>query len=216
MRRIGAITLVAVLGLAACSQLPVGRPVDASPIELLPTTSSTTTTAEPEEVAPFVYRVGVLEGLTTANFWAFQGEETTVWNAYILGPTKPSLYSVHPTSFAIQPELASGYADPVEVEGKWTVTVDLHPGLTWSDGTPITSSDLVYTFETVRRLELDGAWAGSYPETVTAITSGAVDRVVIEFSERPTLEVWPHAVGLAPIMASHVWEDATAGVATAS
>jgi peptide/nickel transport system substrate-binding protein len=31
--------------------------------------------------------------------------------------------------------------------------------------------------------------------------------VRIEFSERPQLGVWPHGVGLAPIMAEHVWRD---------
>lgn len=204
-RRFGASVILATIAVVSCAPVPGATPIAPT---LEPIAPTTTTSVD----APFVYRIGVLEGLTTANFWAFQGEETTVWNAYILGPTKPSLYSLHPISFAPLPELASHHQEPAEHEGKWTVEVELNQHLAWSDGTPITAADIVFTYETVRRLNLGGAWAESFPSTLTAIHANALHRVTIEFGERPSLAVWPHGVGLAPIMPAHVWAEAVAGV----
>jgi ABC-type transport system substrate-binding protein len=34
----------------------------------------------------------------------------------------------------------------------------------------------------------------------------------IEFTERPTLAVWPHSPGLAPVMPRHVWESSVEGI----
>jgi len=212
-RRIGAGMVLAILGIAACAQIPTSRPVDATQTELA-TTSTTTTQPAPEE--PFVYRVGVLDGLSTTNFWAFQGEQTTVWNAYILGPTKPSLYSLHPSSAAFQFELATHHAEAVEENEQWRVTIDLNPDLKWSDGQPITAGDLAFTFDIVRRFGLEGAWAESFPAAIASVTADTPTRAIIEFTERPTLAVWPHSIGLAPIMPAHVWDEAIGDLTSAS
>jgi hypothetical protein len=56
---------------------------------------SSTTAGDPEtteavEEEPFVYKVGLLDGVTTSNFWAYFGSAPTVWDAYVLAPTKAS------------------------------------------------------------------------------------------------------------------------------
>jgi ABC-type transport system substrate-binding protein len=85
---------------------------------------------------------------------------------------------------------------------------------TWSDGAPIRAADVVFTFETVRDFKLGGNWLhaypladGSQPERVGLLGVRAVSEfeVEFEFNLRPGLPVWPHAVGLAPIMAHHHW-----------
>ena len=116
------------------------------------TTSSTTTTI------PFHYRVGVLAAPSTSNFWAFYGGEATVWDAYVLGPTKPALYGLDPETSRLRPELVAGESVPVEDSDGWHVDVDLRTDMAWSDGTPITAEDLVFTFTTIRELNLGGGW----------------------------------------------------------
>jgi peptide/nickel transport system substrate-binding protein len=178
-----------------------------------PTSSSTSTQPEPEE--PFVYRIGVLSGPTTDNYWKFHGSGSSVWDAYILGPTKPALYQVRASDATLQPELGTVLAEPVEEENGWYVLVGLDPDLAWSDGRPITAVDVVFTFETARRLDLGGAWETSFPEGVVSVSAEASHLVRIAFSGRPPISVWPHAIGTAPIMPAHVWGDIVAGLETA-
>lgn len=169
----------------------------------------TTTTAEPE---PFVYRLGVLRGISTDNFWAFYGADHSVWNAYILGPTKPALLAYDPVDGGLRPELAEEIPTPELQEGGWVVTVPLDPSMEWSDGTAITSADVVFTFETVRHLGLGGGWSQAFPDSIEVMLAEGPHRLRIEFSERPTLEVWPHGAGLAPVMAEHVWGHLVTGI----
>lgn len=203
------------LGIAVAAMLQIDRGGAPSAISLtaeesttlssagLATDSDTPTTSE---VEPFTYRVAVLAGISTSNFWAFYGDQASVWNAYILGPTKPALYSVDDRG-ALQPELAMAEVSPVfDVDG-WRVRIDLNDGFEWSDGHPITADDFVFTFETVRSLGLGGSWAEAFPEAIESIHADSDYELRIEFVERPNLGVWPHGPGLAPLMAAHVWEN---------
>jgi len=204
---------IALAGVAQVVTDPGSEPVEivtADPTTtagLDPTLATSTTLAE-----PFVYRVGVLSGVTTDNFWAFYGEQPSVWNSYILGPTKPALFTADSSLSSLQPELAAADAEPSKDAGGWQVVVDLRSDLAWSDGAPVTAHDLVFTFQTVRDLGLGGSWAEAFPETVRSLEAVGEHRVRIEFEGRPQLSVWPHGVGLAPIMARHVWQGSVDGV----
>ena len=207
LRTIGATAVLATLVVIGVTQASAGREEPTAEIVAVETTTtvteeSTSTTAPP----PFVYRVGILSSITTDNFWAFYGEQPSVWNSYLLGPTKPALYTVDPTAGSLQPELAAESVEPQRVDGVWQARIELNPELEWSDGVPVTSHDVAFTFDTVRELDLAGAWADTFPPTVVAIHTDGDHTVVIEFSQRPQLAVWPHAVGLAPVMPSHIWE----------
>ncbi|MEX1126882.1 MAG: ABC transporter substrate-binding protein, partial [Acidimicrobiia bacterium] len=153
------------------------------------------------------YRVGLLSGLTTDNFWAYIGDQPTVWNAYVLGPTKPALFALNSHQTSLVTELAAAEpALPTEGDSGWSAEVELGTELAWSDGVPITSQDMVFTFETVRRLGLQGGWVDAFPPEVKAVVAVSPTRLRIEFTKRPSLSVWPYGVGLAPIMPSHVWK----------
>ena len=158
---------------------------------------------------PFTYTVGMLSGVTTDNFWAFYGREASVWNAYVLGPTKPALFALNPTTGALEPEVASAVAEPALDGETWKVNVSLGRSMTWSDGIPITAEDFVYTFETVRSLELGGSWQAAFPPSIVSVTATSAYELEISFSQRPTLAVWPHSAGVAPIMPAHVWRSVT-------
>ncbi len=200
------------VAIAAVAQLWPTQPV---PDEIAPPVASTESvtgdTAPEDESAPFEYRVGLLAAPTTDNYWEYVGDQPTAWNAYVLGPTKPALYAIDPTTNALTAELATGQGpvQPTWDEDGWRVRLQLEKGPKWSDGEPITADDVVYTFETVRRLGLGGGWADSYPAEIEEIVAESPTDLRIEFSGRPGLGLWPHGVGLAPIMPAHVWAPLT-------
>jgi peptide/nickel transport system substrate-binding protein len=168
------------------------------------------------------YQLGIFEDTTTNNFWAYMDPESSVWNAYLLAPTKPAFFEVTmpireglQAGGTITPDLAAGEpAEPQEQDGKWVVEQQIQQGLTWSDGEPITARDFVFTVNTVHELELGGNWLAAFPkagENQTGIESvEAVDdhTVRIVFNRQPGLAIWPHAVGIdGPWMPAHYWSE---------
>jgi ABC-type transport system substrate-binding protein len=219
IRTIGASVVLALL--VALGAVQIAAKEDPAPAEIVADDTTTTSAAdraapdpEPTTTAPepFTYRIGVLSGVSTDNFWAYYGAEPSVWNSYILGPTKPALYTID--SGELRPELAAAVATPTWDGDGWRVRVDLDPGFAWSDGEPVTADDYVFTFETVRALGLGGSWAEAFPATVESVHADGEHELRIEFTERPNLRVWPYGAGLAPVMARHVWEERVGGTAS--
>lgn len=220
IRTIGA--TVVLLGIAVAALVQMGSGGNPSAISLVPedTTSTlieptesdrleTTPTTEPD---PFIYRLGVLSGVTTDNFWAFYAGEASVWNAYVLGPTKPALFAPDPSTGALVPELAAAESQPADAGDNWQVVVELNDALHWSDGQPITAHDYVFTFDTVRSLGLGGSWAEAFPDSILSAHADDDHQLRIVFRERPTLAIWPHSAGVAPVMPAHIWEPLIAGL----
>jgi len=191
------------------------------------TGAETTTTVAP---AGFTYRTGIFQDLTTDNYWAFMDPQSTVWNAYVLSATKPALFAINQPGIELDYDLAAS-PDPGVAsdngDGTFSVTVPMRQDATWSDGTPITASDVVFTAETVRDFGLGGNWVSSFQweqideatgEPVVDPATGApvlgltaveaVDDYTVKFTwnGQPGLAVWPHGPGLGPIMPRHAWE----------
>lgn len=207
------------VGVAVAAFTQVGSADPSVPVELADPEPGTTGLLEPapspdeteSAAAPFVYRIGVLSAISTDNFWAYYGAEPSVWNSYVLGPTKPALYTTDPTSGGLTPELAAGHVDPTwDAEG-WKVILSLDDDMEWSDGTPVTARDVAFTFRTVRTLRLGGSWAEAFPVSVTSVEAIDDQTVSVRFESRPNLAVWPHGLGLAPIMPAHVWSEVVDG-----
>lgn len=218
LRTIGASVILAGVAVAGLAQLAEGR--DEQPAQIDVAESATTSAEQARSVAeapttsapaPFVYRVGVLSSVTTDNFWSYYGARPSVWNSYVLGPTKPALYSLDPVTGGLQPEMILGNPQPTWSEEGWRLRIDLSDEFRWSDGTPVTADDFVFTYDTVRTLDLGGSWADAYPSAVESLHADDDYTLRVEFSARPNLRVWPHGVGLAPVMARHVWEPLTEG-----
>lgn len=212
VRAIGATVILAMITVVAVTHLNSG---DDTPAEVTPdtfpeavaTTLGPTEGSQPAETS-FEFRIGLLNGLSTDNYWGYYGAEPNVWNAYVLGSTKGALYAIDPATGSLRPELAS--EDPVEpVEGPdgWYVTVPMAGTLRWSDGIPITAADVAFTFETARSLGLGGGWAEAYPEEITTVEAVSDTELRIEFSSRPSLSLWPYSIGLGPVMAEHAWAE---------
>jgi ABC-type transport system substrate-binding protein len=205
------------IGIVAVIQIQSNDGPQAELAEPVPSTepirpASSSTSAE----ADFVYRVGLLAGVTTTNYWEYMGAEPTAWNAYVLGPTKPALYSIDPAANSLIPELAAGEAEPILDDQGWRVQLELSDDLAWSDGQPVTAEDVVYTFETVRRLGLGGGWADSFRDQIEEMVAVSSTDLTIRFSTRPGLALWPYGVGLAPIMPEHVWAEQSDAVESAA
>jgi len=201
---------VVLLGIAVAALMQMDRGGDPSAISLTADGSTPTTTALEAStltlgVEPFTYSLGVLAGVSTTNFWAFYGDQPSVWNSYILGPTKPALFTLD-RSGDLQSELAVEQATPISDGDDWSVVVTLDNRFAWSDGQPVTAQDFVFTFETVRSLGLGGSWSDAFPETIQSVHAQSEHQLRIEFAQRPNLALWPHGPGLAPLMPAHIWE----------
>jgi ABC-type transport system substrate-binding protein len=181
---------------------------------------TTTTAASEGSTEGFTYRLGIFQDTTTDNYWAYLDPAGTVWNQYVLSPTKPSLYKINypglelDADVAASPEVPTGAA---EGDG-WAIEVPMREDAVWSDGEPITANDIVFTYETVRDFALGGTWLEAFPlvneENPDAVGLTAVEAVddhtvKFMFNKQPGLAVWPHGIGVnGPIMPAHVWADA--------
>lgn len=195
------------------------QPPSATEATVVTEPPTTVSTAEPPvtTVAPvpsgFTYRMGMTEDLTSTNYWAYWGPESTAFMGYVLSPTKPSLFSIEFPGVVTAPYVASDLpAEPVQEGDVWTVTQSMRPDFVWSDGTPVTADDVVFTFQAVRDAGLGGQWVASYPHTeassprLLSVEAVAPNEVQFTFDARPGLAVWPYSVGVAPIMPKHAWE----------
>jgi ABC-type transport system substrate-binding protein len=199
----------AVLAAVAVIALVQAGPGDASPADIDPTvsTSSSEPGAEPTTTTsrPFEYHIGLLGAPSTDNFWAFYGRDETVWNAYVLGRTKPALFATD-ASGSLVPDIAASSTpvSPVESSDGWVVDLEIGSG-SWSDGAPLTARDFEFTFDTVRRLSLGGSWKASYPPNLVDATATSDHHLQLVFAREPGVGEWPYAVGLAPVMPEHAW-----------
>lgn len=220
LRTIGATAVLVGVALAGLAQTRADDPKDVelaaavdpagSSSVMTPQSAAETTTST---VEPMPYRIGLLSNVTTANYWEFIGAKPSAWNSYVLGLTKSALYGVDPVTGELVPDLAVGPPpDPTSDGDRWWVEVPMSSDRTWSDGSPITVTDVVYTFHVARRLGLGGGWADGFPSVIMDMERSPDGLLRIEFSERPSLSVWPYGAGLAPIMSSNAWGPYTGAV----
>jgi ABC-type transport system substrate-binding protein len=214
------VTVVAVVALAACTPATESTTTTITVASTTTTTAPTTTTTTAP--VPFDYRVGLTSSPTTDNFWGYYDPQSSLVDSYILGPTKPSLYVYDAPGLEITNDLAADPAPPTPVQDgdTWTVTVTLREAV-WSDDVPITSDDIVFTFETVKSLGLQRGWASAYPLAegnrvgLVGVEAPDPQTVVFRFNARPGLAFFPNGPGTAPIMPRHFWEASARDAITA-
>jgi peptide/nickel transport system substrate-binding protein len=92
-------------------------------------------------------------------------QEPTILNSFLIDGNSlvtskvttniwPGMYTINP-EFALVPYLLDGEAE--FTEDPFTVTYTLREDAAWSDGTPITVDDVIFTFETI--MDTEAAWA---------------------------------------------------------
>jgi len=215
---LGVFTLVA----AACAQ-PGTEETTTTQAEAAGTT--TTTTASPTtEPAPTGYTltVAIFSDPTTDNPWAAFDTESDVWTGYV-NPGQGSLYGYQFPTYTLAPTLAADPEPPtVQPDGDmWSVTVNLRDDVTWSDGTPMTADDVVFTFETIKKYDgLGGNFPAAWPlareddpateedesaDGVVSVEALSPTQVKITFNFDPGLAIWPFSVAVAPIYQKAFW-----------
>ena len=188
----GALALVG----AACAVEPGIAPVGTA-TDLTTTTIAVTTTTEPDVPTPYgddvIVGIGTREAPRSLNPF-LDGSDTGVLD--LIAP------AVHATGYDIDPDTFELIPDVLEAipsldnggivqapDGTLTVTVDIASDAIWSDGTPITASDLQFTYETVIdpdlpiRSDLRDRYDRIVPESLVAEGSR------LTFTMEPSIEV---------------------------
>ncbi len=205
-------------GLVACLPLPElafstkGGPHLAKLVGPTYTVSAQPSAAPATDVAQEagkIYLVGIFEDITSLNYWQANGPDNTVWNSYILGPQRISMYSLSEKTFQFVPGIASGMPGELTQEGDyWTATIALRQDVMWSDGTPVTAKDMAFMADTAMRFGLIagnwGAWYDAgYLDHIEAVDDYTVK---IVYHTKPGMARHQYGTLMAPILAEHFWK----------
>ncbi|RRO18093.1 ABC transporter substrate-binding protein [Saccharopolyspora rhizosphaerae] len=143
-------------------------------------------------------RVGLQQQIDSLNpFLGYSLAATDIFRAIY-----PTLTTYNANDFGVEPELAEWWESTPD---KLTWTFHIRPGVTWSDGRPVTARDAAYTFN---RMMTDPAAAtanGNFVENFETVT--APDDATLVIRTRT-----PQATMLAidaPIVPEHVWSQVT-------
>ena len=102
-----------------------------------------------------------------------------------------------------KPWLASGYAWS---NGDKTLTFTIRNGIKWSDGTPFSANDVVYTFNAMKTspaIDLNAIWA-AHGGILTSVTLHGSNQVVFTFNSS-ALTYFYYLAALTPIVPQHIW-----------
>ena len=198
-----------------------GSTAQSTPTAAAPQAPATAVPATPEPQPPpaaetgdveHVYQIGISADLTTTNYWAYLGPDGTIWNQYVLGGDKPSLYSYSSQRYDWVPSVAADFPtalreEQVGGETFWTTEVMLKEGVKWSDGTEVTAEDFVFTAQTVAEMQLSGNWPSivdpDYFDHAEALDS---HHLKIYFKQKPGLARWQFGLAFMPMMSRAYWE----------
>ena len=212
--------LFALIALTACTKEVVREVVitpAAGPTQTVPPPTSQpqeTQAGEAEEVPAEerVFKIGIAEDMTTTNHWAYLGPDGSIWNSYVLGGSKPSLYGYSAQRYDWIPSLAADFPEPLAETTKdgttfWTTQLALKEGVKWSDGSEVTADDFVFTATTAVELQLTGNWPSIVdPEYFDHAEADGPYSLTIYFKQKPGLARWQFGLAFMPIFSKAYWE----------
>ena len=155
---------------------------------------------QPAQAAdPVVFTVGILSDIDSLN--PFTGILAESYEMFQLQYS--TLLSSSSADFTPDAGLAESWE--ASADGKtWTYT--LRPDLVWSDGTPLTANDVVYTFERILNGRYEQRNYGNYVRNITSVTAPD-DRTVVMTTKVPSPIMERLAVYILP---EHVWSSVDA------
>jgi len=118
----------------------------------------------------------------------------------VWGVTYDFLVGYSQKNFSPEPDLASSWQESPD-HTQWTF--HLHHGVKWSDGVPMTSADVVYTFNRIINNSFEQTNYGNYVANIKSVTAPDANTVVFTVS-KPT-PIMLHM--LVPILPEHIWKN---------
>lgn len=163
-----------------------------------------------------VYDLSMFEDPTTLNVFSALGPNSTVWNSQVASEIYfPTLFGLAAPTWEFVPAVAADMPSPFIKEqagGKtlYTSIVKLRKDQKWSDGTPITADDFVFTANAVLEFDPDligGNWPSLYPKAALDHVA-KVDDYTVKFylTKVPGLSEWQYGVLQAPFVQKKFWE----------
>ena len=159
-----------------------------------PTPSPTPTVSIPTDSSTFT--VGFQQDVDNLNpFIGILASTYEVW-----GVTYDFLVGYSQKNFSPEPQLATSWTESAD-HSTWTF--NLRHGVKWSDGVPMTSADVVYTFNRIKNNSFEQTNYGNYVANIKSITAPDPNTVVFTVSQ-PTPIMLHMQV---PILPEHIWKD---------
>ena len=168
-------------------------------------------TEEPEEddcCAPF--RIGIYEEPLSVNYWNYLGPGNSVWTRYVISNNAAHLFEVSDQDYRFVPSLATEIPSPRKIDDTWEILVEVSSMAYWSDGEPITASDVVFTHNVCKDLQLTWYWSAYCEPDGAEVLAEAVDEHTIKYTylnQEPNLRNWQFGIALAPILPAHYWQE---------
>lgn len=224
--RIAAVALLALAAMAASDATPTGTTTTTTVPVSTPATEqqapdrppaarsiTTTTTTLPQldtswrAIPNFALSIGVTrEMLPSANPWVRMASGQPAPPS-----TEISLYRRMAPYGTVVPMLAADPEPPPAVQDgeRWIADVRLREDIAWSDGTPVSSRDLAFSFRQANVLGITDQ--AGFPtnaageQTLIDVSPVADHAVRFVWSERPSAAQWPLGSAFAPVHPEHYW-----------
>ncbi len=145
---------------------------------------------------PTTFTVGIKQDIDSLN--PFTGIVASAYEMYQMN--YETLTDYGQKDFSAQPALAESW-DTSEDGLTWTY--HLRPGLKWSDGQPLTSADVVYTFNRIINGKYEQTNYGNYVAAITSVK--ATDDTTVVFTVKKPTPVMLHLYVY--ILPEHLWKD---------
>jgi ABC-type transport system substrate-binding protein len=190
--------------LASCSG-PTPAPVAlALPVSVAAQPPSTATPIPHAEALRFA----LVGEPTDVNAWALFDEAGASYANYVLRSDEfPRLYRLSIPAREFEPFIADGMPTAVMQEGDFlTASAALRSGLKWSDGSPLTAQDVVFTIDTAQTFQLGLDWLSAYPPDLLDRVE-AVNATTIKFYFEGPIHVgnWQYGALQGPILSQAYW-----------
>ena len=156
-----------------------------------------------------VLRIATFGETITTNVWAlFDESGADYWSVATQVSYWPSLYRPAPPLFELQPATAKGRPAHIVCDtANCTATVNLQPGLTWTDGSAFTAADVAFTINTVLQFRLGLNWQRAYnPDVIDRAEALDVLTVKFYFKSKPTIADWQYGALQGPIVNRSYWQ----------